>query len=477
VKKILTFSAFLFLLANSLSAQALLTSVQIGAKSKAQLQGEYPFVTFTSGAVMYKVTYESKNIDGSTAIVSGLISVPDNLDKRYPLLCYQHGTSSTDDDVPSNLNTESTIPVSFSGLGYVVFAPDYLGLGDSPGPHPYVHAASEAWVAIDMLKATKEFAAQNNIAINEQLFITGYSQGGHAAMAMHEVLEDTDEFEVTAAAPMSGPYSIGEVMRELIFSGEEYSKPGYLINTIASYQFVYQDIFTEFSEAFRAPYEPLIVQFLNEEISLDELDLELVSLLNANEGAVIPVKLLQDDFVASIQNNPDHPANLHLKENNTYDGWVPSAPTRLYYCQADDQVPYENSILAANTMQAAGAADVQVVDVNSALNHVTCAFFAPANVVSFFKNYQMVEDLTAAKTAPGASPFRISPNPTGGELLVKNLPADSHLRLSDLGGKVLFTQTGPQGDAEMDLGHLPAGVYLLQIVANGQAWTEKLVKN
>ncbi len=476
MKKILTISAFLFLVANALLAQTLLTSIQIGTKTKAQLQGELPFVTFTSGAVMYKVTYESKNIDGSTTTVSGLISVPDNLNKRYPLLCYQHGTSGTDADVPSNLNFESRIAIAFSGMGYVVFAPDYLGLGDSQGPHPYVHAASEAWVAIDMLKATKEFAAQNDVAINEQLFITGYSQGGHAAMAMHRALEETNEFEVTAAAPMSGPYSIGEVMRELIFSGEEYTKPGYLINTIASYQYVYQDLFTNFSEAFKAPYEPYIVQFLNEEISLNDLDVQLTSLLNANEGAVIPLKMLQDDFVASIENNPDHPANLHLKENNVYDGWTPTAPTRLYYCKADEQVPFENSSLAATTMQTAGAADVVAIDVNSSLDHVTCAFFAPVSAVSFFQNYQMVEDLTSTKTTHAHSPFDISPNPTDGHLFIKNLPSESRVKLSGLGGKVYFNIANLQDDAKLDLSQLQNGIYLLQIVAKGQTWTEKVVK-
>jgi hypothetical protein len=35
--------------------------------------------------------------------------------------------------------------------------PDYIGMGGSPGLHPYVHAASEATASIDMIRAAREF--------------------------------------------------------------------------------------------------------------------------------------------------------------------------------------------------------------------------------------------------------------------------------------------------------------------------------
>lgn len=40
-----------------------------------------------------------------------------------------------------------------------------------------------------MLKAAVTFAANAGITLNEKLFITGYSQGGHASMALHRDLE------------------------------------------------------------------------------------------------------------------------------------------------------------------------------------------------------------------------------------------------------------------------------------------------
>ena len=49
----------------------------------------------------------------------------------------------------------------FAAFGYVVCAPDFVGLGDSPGVHPYVHAKTEASAAIDMLRAARELDADD----------------------------------------------------------------------------------------------------------------------------------------------------------------------------------------------------------------------------------------------------------------------------------------------------------------------------
>lgn len=477
MKKLFTLSISLLFLSQILFSQALLTSELIGSRTKGELDAQFFGQTFLNGVKLYRVTYETKDLDGNTTIASGLVCIPDVLTKRYPLLCYEHGTAGTDSDVPSNLGFDADFAIAFSGKGYVAFAPDYLGMGVNPGIHPYVHAASEAWVSLDLLKATREFSAENDVAINDQLFITGYSQGGHSAMAFHRLLAQTGEFEVTAAAPMSGPYSIGEVMRDLIFSGQAYSKPGYLINTIVSYQYVYGDMYASIQEAFKPPYQNLVAQFSSDQLSLADMDAQLINLLNANEGAVIPIKMLNDDYVAAIMGNPNHPVNLHLKENNTYDNWVDLVPTRLYYCQADEQVPFENSTFAAAEMQAAGAVDVQAINSFAQGTHALCALFAPAQAITFFGNYQVIEDLTAVSQVKGASPYTISPNPANDFLWVKNLPASSRLLLTDLSGKTRFSQNPENGEAQLDLSGLQSGIYLLQIVANGQAWTEKVVKN
>jgi hypothetical protein len=64
-----------------------------------------------------------------------------------------------------------------------------------------------------MLRAARSFCASNNIGLNGQLFLAGYSQGGHTEMALHRELEryHTNEFAVTASAAMAGPYDMSGV--------------------------------------------------------------------------------------------------------------------------------------------------------------------------------------------------------------------------------------------------------------------------
>ena len=477
MKKIPLLFVAVFLFSVTLTAQTLLTANYLGSKTKLQLSIEVPFLSFKNGVDYYKVTYQTPDAHGNSSVASGLMVIPDNLAKNYPLVCYQHGTSSSKNDVPSALNFESTLPILLGGMGYVAVAPDYLGLGDSPGIHPYVHADTEASVGVDMLRAAREYAENNTVFLNGQVFVTGYSQGGHAAMALHRKLETElpDEFAVTASAPMSGPYSIGEVMRDFILSGQEYGRPAYLINTLISYQYVYGNLFPSLQDAFKPEYVTPIQQFYDGEISLTTLNDELLSLLNSIEGAPIPVKVIKDDVVQEITNNPDHPVNVAMTANNTYD-WKPSAPTRLYYCQADDQVNFENSLVAEAAMMTNGAADVDAVDINSSLDHTSCVTPAAFATVIFFQQYQQIGDVSSV-TDRHAS-LSVYPNPAHDLFFIKNLPSEGTFRLFSLQGQLLRSGEVPAGDTEIQTSGLGNGLYLLEVSGTfGTRQGKLIVKN
>ena len=476
MKKLVLFLTATFLFFQTLTSQTLVSSDFLGHKTiQDLLQFDSPML---NGADFYRITYETSALDGSTTVVSGLLAVPDDLTKRYPRMVYQHGTSGDDMDVPSSLNPESNIALALCGKGYVVCAPDYLGLGVNAGLHPYVHAESEAWVAVDMLRAADQFLEENEVEVNGQMFVTGYSQGGHSAMALHRMMEMElpDEFTVTAAAPMSGPYSVSGAMRDLLFSEAEYSKPGYLLYTLVSYQEVYGDLYASIADAVKEPYQQLVTDFAADVISLAEMDAGLADLLNQNEGGTIVGKAFKDDYVQAILDDPGHPANVAMKANDVYD-WAPAAPTRIYYCEADEQVPFENSTLAETTMNANGAADVEAINVNSFIGHAFCAFFAPGEAADFFVQYQLIEDLpmTAAFEAAGSS-LEFYPNPVADRAYIKNFPAEGIARVFDMSGKLLFSQNIHSGDNALNVSALPKGVHLLEVLSDGYFWKEKLVK-
>ena len=79
----------------------------------------------------------------------------------------------------------------FAGAGFIYIAPDYLGLGDSTVPrHRYFHAATEASSTADLLVASRRVLASLLVEQNDELFIFGFSQGGHAALALHRELQN-----------------------------------------------------------------------------------------------------------------------------------------------------------------------------------------------------------------------------------------------------------------------------------------------
>ena len=462
IRSLLLFISLVFFVATA-NAQVLQSSTYLGHRSKQQLIDQFGLPMFTNGVNLYKVVYTTPDVNGVPGTASGLLCVPDVLTKKYPVLCYQHGTSTDREDVPSRLNGEADLPILFCGMGYLTVAPDYLGLGDSPGYHPYVHAETEASAGVDMIRAGREFAQQEDIAINEQVFVTGYSQGGHAAMALHRKLETelSSEFQVAAAAPMSGPYSIGEVMRELILQEEVYYFPAYIPNTIVGYQTAYGNLYNDLTDVFKPEYASLIQKYIDEEVDLFNLNLALVLALQAQEGASIPVKMMQQAVVDSVMSDSLHPINLALKDNNVYD-WAPQAPTRLVYCMNDDQVPFENALLAESVMQANGAAEVIAYDPYPAGDHGSCVEPAVFYTLLFFSTHQQVEDLPTATTEVITHNLNIYPNPANDAIRLDHAAQEGSLRISALNGQVMVSQAYAIGEP-VDVSKLPEGMYLIEL--------------
>ncbi|MDO8368135.1 MAG: T9SS type A sorting domain-containing protein [Saprospiraceae bacterium] len=482
MQKIALLLLFAVTINTTLSSQNLVSATLLGQKTKAELLAEFdnlPFIQY--GAKYYQITYTTKSVQGLVDTASGLLSVPDDPSRIYPRLVYQHGTSGSKQEVPSiNVVTggEGIVGQLFAGLGYVAFLPDYLGLGNfSKGFHPYVHAESEAWVAMDMLRASVEFLQQNQVLTNDQLFITGYSQGGHGAMALHRAIEQdpTQEFQVTAAAPMSGPYSISGVMRDLILTDAVYFYPAYIPNTALSYQTVYGNLFNDLSEIFKPTYAALIQQFYEGQITLSSLNSQLITTLTDNEGASRPFKMLQESIIQDILANPDHPINVALNANDTYDGnWLPVAPFRLFYCMEDDQVPYRNSLLARDSFQVAGVTNFAINDVMPTADHGECYVPAMTNTLIFFLGYQQIG--TVGTNNPiKARHLNLSPNPAREMINISDLPSEGRLEMVDFNGKLMHTQRLSAGSHSLNISDIPNGVYLVRFFAKGEIWMEKLV--
>ena len=466
-----------FLFTVSLQAQVLVESIFLETQTKEELSNEYG-INAIYDVDLYKVLYETLDVHGALDTASGLLIVPNSIHDTYPMLTYQHGTVSERWDVPSELRGGAGLAILFGGLGYVSTAADFLGLGEARGVHPYVHADTEASAAIDLIRAAKEFATNNNVLVNDQLFITGYSQGGHAAMATHREIERnlSNEFTVTASAPMSGPYSVSDKMVDFTLGDEPYFTTAYLGWLVISYEEAYGNIYNELGDFFKPNYAPFIEQFKNEEINLITLNFLLNGQLNLN-GGLFPKNMLQDSIRDIILNDVDHPINDALIDNDVFD-WAPTAPTRLFYCTADDQVTFENAILANEVMNMNGATDVMAMDKGPDLGHGGCVTPATQATIDFFAQFQNIA-VGIFNVEQDESLFKIQPNPANTTLFIEmdeTVSFDYQLELMDVSGrKILNRLSNGDRTLTLDVSLFNKGIYFLNITSDQRSLTKKVV--
>lgn len=474
---------FLFLFAAKINiySQNLVSATYKGARTKQQITTSFglPFVKY--GAKYYAIKYTSLDAKSNPDTLSGLMVVPDDLSFEFPKLVYQHGTSDCKTCVPSrygaNGGEEGQLGLLFAGLGFVSILPDYVGMGDGRGFQTYVHAATTVSASKDMLSACEEWTSENNVFTNDQLFITGYSQGGYASMALHKYLEETQgPNSVTAAAHLSGPYSLSGVMRDLILGDLPYFYPAYIPNTVLGFNEVSGNLYTDLSDFFKNEYVADIKRYYDGEISLTALNVKLIQLLQTITGASVGGRMIRDDIKAEIQNNPLHPANNILRENDLYD-WSPQSPTRIFYCTADDQVPYLNSIVARDTMLKNGATDLIVMDVSTNSNHGQCVNPALTNTVLFFLNLQRI--ISNTYEGERLKTITFYPNPITDLIMIDGLNGNENVIITNNQGQVV-TRRDLNGSqiANIDSSQWASGLYLITIQKNGSTVeTYKVIKS
>jgi pimeloyl-ACP methyl ester carboxylesterase len=234
----------------------------------------------TSGVKVYKITYHTKFQD-SMVIASGLVCLPVG-SGEYPLLSFQNGTNTLHSDAPT-VNPERQMYrflEAVSSTGYVIVLADYIGFGSTEELfHPYLDKESTTQCLIDMLRATKELAEPHNldIALSNDLYITGYSMGGWATLCLQRALETefASEFNLKASACAAGPYDL-EFISTSIMEQETYPMPyflGYILHAFTSLG----QITNPLSDILREPYASRIPSLFDGNKDGDQINSQLTT--------------------------------------------------------------------------------------------------------------------------------------------------------------------------------------------------------
>ncbi|MBF25189.1 MAG: hypothetical protein CMP49_01545 [Flavobacteriales bacterium] len=320
----------------------------------------------------YKILYYTPDFDGELVICSGAIFLPSGIECSPPVLSWQHGTESNNNGVPSNVgnNYNDLIGAIGAANGYIVTMSDFIGLGEGEGIHNYVHAATEASSTIDLILYGKEFATQKlGTPTNNQLFLFGYSQGGHATMAAVREIEEnySNQLTITASCPMAGPYSMSSAQRLMLESGDEYPNPGYLPYVLFAYDKIY-NLYEDINDVLISPYNEDLYQMYNGNYDMWEIN---------NTLPDSPIEIFQNDYYQDYLTNNNHPFKLALLDNDTYE-FIPQSPMQLIHCSGDDNVTYENSQIAYDYFIKNGAQNIELTEPTGGenLNHGDCAGIA-----------------------------------------------------------------------------------------------------
>ncbi len=326
-------------------------------------------LTAQYGVTVYKLLYETIDPVGAKTQASAALCVPVSASGSLPLLSYQHGTLTQTNAAPSATTTSASgeilLGVAFASAGYVSVLPDYLGMGSSPGFHPYLHARSEATASVDALRAGRAHCASNSISLNGRLFICGYSQGGHATLALHRELETyhTNEFTLTASAPMSGPYDMSGATTDDMLSGRAPPNPYYFAYVLDAYQHVY-GLVPNFADLLTPPYNSTVPPLFDGNHSGDAINSALPA---------IPLNILKPELAAAFRNDSNQVLWQALRDNDLLN-WRPRAPLRLYHCSGDLDVVPANATNAWTRFQAQGATQVESIDPSPGASHGGCVY-------------------------------------------------------------------------------------------------------
>jgi len=346
------------------------------------------------GQKAYKIPYVTTDEQGNEVNVSGYMVVPKGLPKElidikgFSVVSDDHGTifhnNETLSVIASTTNSPSGASIILTSLaGFVTLEPDYIGFGDSVGHyHPFVQKKSLANATVDFIKAAREFALKNGIHLNSQLFLTGYSEGGYAALAtLQKIEQEAIDMPIALAAPMAGPYDLN-LTAFGVLSKPTLSEPSFMADVAYAYAKSYD---REYSDIVNEPYASRLPYLFDGTKYMEEIDALLTTKTTGDDG------LFSTSLVYDFVNSPDNWFRKAMVENSVH-AWAPKTPLKLIHCKGDDVIPFGMSEWTKGNLDARGATSVEVMAVEDILGlpievgHSDCGVLAYGLAAKVFAN-------------------------------------------------------------------------------------------
>lgn len=291
------------------------------------------------GVKTYRLVYRTVDAEGEPTTASGLLVLPRNDTRKLRTVSFTHGTELFRGDAPSVADDVwgPAPAMTYASAGFAAVAPDYLGLGVGPGPHPWKHVPSETTASLDMLRAARSFVPRTGRQLDREVLATGFSQGASAALGLARALQEGADkhFHLKAVAPISGAYDFRGAELPALLDGELEPKPSVIY---ASYLIVawnrLHGLYGAPSELIKSPYHSTIEELFDGEHTGQQVVL----------GTPNTIKdLLTPRAIKMLRQPTGRLAEAMRVDFGVCTDWAPTVPIRLYVIGDDAEVVTANS--------------------------------------------------------------------------------------------------------------------------------------
>jgi len=197
--------------------------------------------TLSSGESQQKILFKrlkyTTGYKDKSYKVSGLLLIP-TYEKPKGVVLFFHSTINGKLNVPSFrfADYKSQMLASiFAANGYIVVAPDYLGMGiNYKIAHPYIlYPEINVIDARDMLLASMMYLKKNGFILSQKralnLFVSGYSEGASYALWFSRIYQENylfrdnlnqNQLSLAKTIPIDGAYNLTEVMLPFLLTNQ-----------------------------------------------------------------------------------------------------------------------------------------------------------------------------------------------------------------------------------------------------------------
>jgi len=361
---------------------------------------------FTSA--LYRIRYQTQD-RGSLIDATAMVAYPlAPASGPMPVLVYLHGTAGFTDACSPSYGIEgafssnyvnAAIVGMFASWGYVVVAPDYIGMKSVGEPsseyHPYLVGEPTAIASLDAVRAARNLLADVGASVEagDDVVLYGISQGGHAAAftaryAPHYAPDISVKAAVYAVPPLDlvaesaaalsvpTPVSLGNAAAFLVGAEDWYEVAG-----------------NDFSAAFIPPS-----------------DVTVTDALDSTCGAPSLPGLTVDSLFTDAVRQGEAPFGCYIKENSLLHTSVPrldDTPGLVIVADSDELVNTPVERTAFDTLCDVGH-ELQYLECQNA-SHIGGAFFSLDDAFDFMEARLAGEPMT--RTCQRAEPSRCSSDP------------------------------------------------------------------